>query len=147
MADAPFRTDGFVPSTSTSICLNGRPSPRPCIQRRRWMVGSASDSVHAIAWLPEGQQQHNGCGNASVDYKREEELLQAVAGWRCYETPTRGFKVRKGDIDALPPGTMMRAVATGSSLRHVLAVIIHDAAQVATMRIPDGEGPKLGACK
>ena len=75
------------------------------------------------------------------------EAVYVVEGEGCYETPARGFKVRKGDTVALPAGTMMRAVATGSSVRHVLAVIIHDAAQPATMRMEDGEGPKLAGCK
>jgi hypothetical protein len=41
----------------------------------------------------------------------------------------------------------MRAVVTGSTPRHVLAVIVHDAAQPATMRMDEGTGPPLVACK
>jgi len=41
----------------------------------------------------------------------------------------------------------MRAVVTGTSRRHVLAVIVHDGAQPATMRMEDGTGPRLAACK
>jgi len=38
-------------------------------------------------------------------------------------------------------------VVTGAARRHVLAVIVHDAAQPATMRMEEGIGPKLVACK
>ena len=57
------------------------------------------------------------------------------------------FEIRKGETLALPGGTSMRAVVTGSTPRHVLAVIVHDAAQPATMRMDEGTGPPLVACK
>jgi hypothetical protein len=41
----------------------------------------------------------------------------------------------------------MRAVVTGSKPRHVLAVITHDGAQPATMRMPEGIGPPLASCQ
>jgi hypothetical protein len=41
----------------------------------------------------------------------------------------------------------MRAVVTGSSLRHVLAAIVHDAAQPPTTRMQEGMGPQLAACQ
>lgn len=75
------------------------------------------------------------------------EAVYVIEGEGCYETPGRGFVVRKGDTLALPAGTEMRAVVTGSTRRHVLAVIVHDAAQPATMRMEEGAGPPLAACK
>ena len=75
------------------------------------------------------------------------EALYVLEGEACYETPTRAAKLRKGETLALPGGTAMRAVVTGTTRRHVLAVIVHDAAQPATMRMEDGTGPKLIACK
>lgn len=75
------------------------------------------------------------------------EAVYVIEGEGCYETPGRGFAVRKGDTLALPAGTEMRAVVTGSTRRHVLAVIVHDAAQPATMRMEEGAGPPLAACK
>jgi quercetin dioxygenase-like cupin family protein len=75
------------------------------------------------------------------------EAVYVVEGEGCYETPKRGFKVRKGETVALPAGTLMRAVATGASVRHVLAVIIHDAQRPATMRMEETTGPKLATCK
>jgi quercetin dioxygenase-like cupin family protein len=75
------------------------------------------------------------------------EAVYVVDGEACYETPTRAAKLRKGETLALPGGTAMRAVVTGSTPRHVLAVIVHDAAQPATMRMEEGMGPPLVACK
>ena len=70
-----------------------------------------------------------------------------IDGEACYETPTRAAKLQKDETLALPGGTQMRAVVTGSKPRHVLAVIVHDAAQDATMRMEEGTGPPLVACK
>jgi quercetin dioxygenase-like cupin family protein len=75
------------------------------------------------------------------------EAVYVIDGEACYETPTRASKLRKGETVALPGGTQMRAVVTGSKPRHVLAVIVHDAAQPATMRMEEGTGPQLVACK
>ena len=75
------------------------------------------------------------------------EAVYVIEGEGCYETPSRGFAVRKGDTLVLPARTEMRAVVTGSTRRHVLAVIVHDAAQPATMRMEEGAGPPLAACK
>ena len=75
------------------------------------------------------------------------EAVYVLEGEGCYETPARGFKVRKGETLALPGGTLMRAVVTGSSPRHVLAVIVHDATQPATMRMDEATGPALTPCK
>lgn len=75
------------------------------------------------------------------------EALFVIDGEGCYETPTRAFKLRKGETLALPGGTPMRAVVTGPKPRHVLAVIVHDAAQPPTTRMEEGTGPTLVACK
>ena len=75
------------------------------------------------------------------------EAIYVLEGEACYETPTRAAKLRKEETLALPGDTPMRAVVTGSARRHVLAVIIHDAAQPATMRMEEGTGPTLVACK
>lgn len=75
------------------------------------------------------------------------EAVYVVEGEGCYETPGRGFAVRKGGTLTLPAGTEMRAVVTGSKRRHVLAVIVHDATQPATMRMEEGAGPSLATCK
>ena len=75
------------------------------------------------------------------------EAVYVIDGEACYETPTRASKLRKGETLALPADTSMRAVVTGSTPRHVLAVILYDAAQPATMRMEEGTGPPLVACK
>jgi quercetin dioxygenase-like cupin family protein len=75
------------------------------------------------------------------------EAIYVIEGEGCYETPARGFKVGKGETLALPGGILMRAAATGSTLRYVLAVIVHDAAQPPTMRMDQGTEPRLIACK
>ena len=75
------------------------------------------------------------------------EALYVLEGEACYETPARAARLQKGETLALPADTPMRAVVTGTARRHVLAVIVHDAAQPATMRMEDGTGPKLAACR
>ena len=75
------------------------------------------------------------------------EAIYVIKGEACYETPARAFRLRKGETLALPGGTPMRAVATGSTLRYVLSVIVYDAAQPPTMRMDEGTGPRLAACK
>jgi len=75
------------------------------------------------------------------------EAVYVIEGEACYETPTRAFKLEKGETLALPTGTPMRAVVTGSALRYVLAVIVYDASQPPTTRMEEGTGPRLVACK
>lgn len=75
------------------------------------------------------------------------EAVYVIEGEACYETPSRGVTLRQGETVALPAGTEMRAVVSGSSRRHVLAVIVHDAAQPATMRMEEGAAPQLATCK
>ena len=75
------------------------------------------------------------------------EAVYVLEGEACFETPTRAATLRKGETLALPGDTPMRAVVTGTTRRHVLAVIVHDAAQPATMRMEEGAGPRLVACK
>ena len=74
------------------------------------------------------------------------EAVYVIEGDACYETPSRAFRLRKGETLALPTGTPMRAVATGSTPRYVLAVIVYDAAQPPTMRMEEGTGSQLVAC-
>lgn len=75
------------------------------------------------------------------------EAVYVLEGEACYETPTRASKLEKGETVVMPAGTPMRAVVTGSTRRHVLAVIVHDSAQPATMAMEEGTGPKLVACR
>jgi quercetin dioxygenase-like cupin family protein len=75
------------------------------------------------------------------------EAIYVIEGEACFETPTRAAKLQKGETLALPGGTPMRAVVTGAARRHVLAVIVHDAAQPATIRMEDGAGPTLVRCE
>jgi quercetin dioxygenase-like cupin family protein len=74
------------------------------------------------------------------------EAVYVLEGEACFETPTGAARLRKGETLALPGDTPMRAVVTGTTRRHVLAVIVHDAAQPATMRMEEGTGPKLVPC-
>jgi len=75
------------------------------------------------------------------------EAVYVLEGQACFETPSRAATLRKGETLALPGDTPMRAVVTGTTRRHVLAVIVHDAAQPATMRMEEGTGPTLVRCK
>lgn len=75
------------------------------------------------------------------------EAVYVIEGEACYETPTRAARLQKGETLAMAGGTHMRAVVTGSTPRHVLAVIVHDAAQPATIRMEHGQGPPLVPCR
>jgi quercetin dioxygenase-like cupin family protein len=75
------------------------------------------------------------------------EAVYVVDGEACFETPARAARLREGDTLALPAGTSMRSVAIGSVPRHVLSVVVHDAAQPATMRMDEGQGPPLIPCR
>jgi len=75
------------------------------------------------------------------------EAFYVLEGEQCLATPTRAFTLRKGDTLAIPAGIPMRLVATGSTVRHGVGVIVHDAAQPATTRMEEGTGPQLVACK
>jgi quercetin dioxygenase-like cupin family protein len=75
------------------------------------------------------------------------EAVYVIEGEACYETPVKPFKLRKGETAALTTGTPMRAVVMGSTRRYVLSVIVFDAAQPPTMRMEEGIGPQLVACK
>lgn len=76
------------------------------------------------------------------------EAVYVVEGDACYETPDRGFTLRKGETLVVPANTSMRAVVPLSTTRrYVLAVIVHDAAQPATMRMEEGSGPRLATCQ
>jgi quercetin dioxygenase-like cupin family protein len=74
------------------------------------------------------------------------EAVYVLEGEACYETPTRASKLQRGQTLMLPAGTAMRAVVTGSTRRHVLALIVHDSARPATTRMEEGSGPKLVSC-
>ena len=75
------------------------------------------------------------------------EAVYVLEGEACFETPTRAVKLRKGETLAIPADVPMRAVATGSTLRRVVAIIVHDAALPATTRFHEGSGRPLVACK
>lgn len=69
--------------------------------------------------------------------------VYVLDGEACYETPARAAKLRKGETLTLPGGTPMRAVVTGSRPRHVLAAIVHDAAQPSAMRMEEERDHRL----
>jgi quercetin dioxygenase-like cupin family protein len=75
------------------------------------------------------------------------EGFYALEGEACLETPTRGHKLRKRDTLAIPGGIPMRIVATGSTVRRVIGVIVHDATQPATMPMDEETAPQLVSCK
>jgi quercetin dioxygenase-like cupin family protein len=75
------------------------------------------------------------------------EAVYVIEGEACFETPDRAVKLQKGESLAIPGDIPMRAVVTGPTLRRVLAIIVHDAALPATMRMEEGTGPRLAVCK
>jgi quercetin dioxygenase-like cupin family protein len=107
-------------------------SPWPAAERYSMLVQSAAFSPGMYSLV----HHHSGI-----------EAVYVVEGEACYETPTHAWKLQRGETHAMAAGTPMRAVVTGSTRRHVLAVIVHDAAQPATIRMAEGAGPKLAACR
>jgi quercetin dioxygenase-like cupin family protein len=73
------------------------------------------------------------------------EAFYVVDGEQCLETPTRAYKMQKGETLVVPTGVTMRLVATGSTPRRGLAVIVYDAAQPPTTRMENGR--QLVSCK
>jgi quercetin dioxygenase-like cupin family protein len=73
------------------------------------------------------------------------EAFYVVDGEQCLETETRAYKMPKGGSLAVAAGVTMRLVATGSTPRRGLAVIVYDAAQPPTTRFETG--PQLVSCK
>jgi quercetin dioxygenase-like cupin family protein len=75
------------------------------------------------------------------------EAIYVLEGEACYETPTRVFRLSKGDTVFIPAGTFHRAVVTGSTPRYVLSVNIYDASKTPTIRMDEGTAPKLMECR
>ena len=75
------------------------------------------------------------------------EAVYVLEGEACFETPDRAVKLRKGDSLAIPGDVPMRTVVTGSTLRRLLSIIVHDASLPATTRMEEGAGPRLVVCK
>jgi quercetin dioxygenase-like cupin family protein len=73
------------------------------------------------------------------------EAWYVVSGEQCLETLARAYKTRKGETLVLPAGLTMQLVATGSTLRQALAIIVYDSMQPPTTRIENG--PPLLTCK
>ena len=107
------------------------PLPLPRAQRYSMLVQSAVFSPGMYSLV----HHHSGV-----------EAVYVIDGDACYETPTRASILHKGETLVMAAGTPMRAVVTGSTRRHVLAVIVYDSAQPATMRMEEGTGPKLVSC-
>jgi quercetin dioxygenase-like cupin family protein len=73
------------------------------------------------------------------------EAWYVVTGEQCLETPARSYKTHKGETLVVPAGTTMRLVATGSTVRRAIAIIVYDASQPATTRLE--KGPQLVPCE
>jgi quercetin dioxygenase-like cupin family protein len=84
---------------------------------------------------------------SAVHHHSGVEAFYVLEGEQCLETPTDGSMLRKGETLAIPTGVPMRLVVTGSTLRRLLSVIVHDAAQPPTMRMEEGTRPQLVACR
>lgn len=75
------------------------------------------------------------------------EAIYVIEGEACYEMPLQAAKLRKGETLVVPPGTYHRAVATGSTLRYVISVNLHDSSKTPTTRIEERKAPQLVKCK
>ena len=73
------------------------------------------------------------------------EAWYILSGEQCLETPAGVMKARAGESMFAPPTTPMRLTNNGSSTRHALFIVIHDASQSWT--IPNDEWKPTGACE
>jgi quercetin dioxygenase-like cupin family protein len=72
------------------------------------------------------------------------EAWYVLSGQQCLETPAGVIKTEAGESAVAPPMTPMRLTNNGSSARHALFIVIHDASQPWT--IPTDEWKPSGAC-
>jgi len=72
------------------------------------------------------------------------EAWYILSGEQCLETPAGVMKTGAGESMVAPPMTPMRLTNNGSSARHALFIVIHDASQPWT--IPTDEWKPTGAC-
>jgi quercetin dioxygenase-like cupin family protein len=72
------------------------------------------------------------------------EAWYILSGEQCLETPAGVMKARIGESMVAPPTTPMRLTNDGSSTRHALFIVIHDANQPWT--IPTDDWKPIGAC-
>ena len=72
------------------------------------------------------------------------EAWYILSGEQCLETPSGVMKAKAGESMFAPPMTPMRLTNNGSSPRHALFIVIHDASQPWT--IPTDEWKPTGAC-
>ena len=75
------------------------------------------------------------------------EAVYVLEGEACFETPDRAVKLLKGESLAIAGHVPMRTVVTGTTLRRLLSIIVHDATLPPTTRMEEGSGPRLVACK
>ena len=73
------------------------------------------------------------------------EVFFVVAGEQCLETPDKGLHLISGESRILPTGVIHRGRVTGTAVRRVLALILHDAAHPASRDLSDP--PSLVECK
>ena len=72
------------------------------------------------------------------------EAWYVLSGEQCLETPAGVMKAGMGETMFAPPMTPMRLTNSGSSVRHALFIVIHDASQPWT--IPTNDWKPSGAC-
>ena len=72
------------------------------------------------------------------------EAWYVLSGEQCLETPAGVMKAGTGETMFAPPMTPMRLTNSGSSVRHALFIVIHDASQPWT--IPTNDWKPSGAC-
>jgi len=72
------------------------------------------------------------------------EAWYILSGEQCLETPDGVLRARAGESMVAPPMTPMRLTNNGSTTRHALFIVIHDASQPWT--IPTDVWKPVGAC-
>jgi quercetin dioxygenase-like cupin family protein len=74
------------------------------------------------------------------------EAWYVVQGEQCLETTTTTIRAGAGQGSIVPAGETMRMLATGTSPRRSLVLILHDAEHPATTTITE-DAPPLKSCK
>ena len=92
------------------------------------------------AFIPQGL-------TSRVHHHSGVEAFYTVDGEQCLETPTRAYKMPKGESLAIAAGVPMRLVANGSTPRRALAIIVYDAAKPPTTRMDMEYAKQLVSCE
>ena len=108
-----------------------RPSWWPSCQTSEVSCPSPSQELFNACYVG----VHSGGLTSRIHTHSGIEGFYVVDGQQCLETPTRIYKMSKGESLVIPGGLTMRLVATGTKPRRALAIIVYDSSQPPTTRM------------